>query len=55
MPLTSFANILGNWLHGIDLMFRTLTRVGALVVVWSLWLCRNDKVFNDKNYSLGIL
>jgi hypothetical protein len=21
-------------------------------VVWSLWLCRNDKVFNDKNCSL---
>jgi hypothetical protein len=26
--------------------------VGALVVIWSLWLCINDKVFNDKNYSL---
>jgi hypothetical protein len=29
-----------------------LIRVGALAVIWSLWLCRNDKVFNDKNYSL---
>jgi hypothetical protein len=26
--------------------------VGALAVIWSLWLCRNDKVFNDKNSSL---
>jgi hypothetical protein len=26
--------------------------VGAIAVIWSLWLCRNDKVFNDKNYSL---
>jgi hypothetical protein len=26
-----------------------IMRVGAIVVVWSLWLCRNDKVFNDKN------
>jgi hypothetical protein len=51
-PSTSVANIFGNWLHGIDLRFRTLLRVGALGVVWSLWLCRNNKVFNDKNYSL---
>jgi hypothetical protein len=51
-PLTSVANIFGNWLHGIDLMFRTLIRVGALAVVWSLWLCRNDKIFIDKNSSL---
>jgi hypothetical protein len=51
-PPTSVANIFGNWLHGIDLKFRTLIRVGALAVIWSLWLCRNDKVFNDKNCSL---
>jgi hypothetical protein len=25
-----------------------LIRVGALVVIWSLSLCRNDKVFNNK-------
>jgi hypothetical protein len=49
---TSVANIFENWLHGIDLSFRTLIRVRALVVVWSLWLCRNEKVFNDKNCSL---
>jgi hypothetical protein len=47
-PPRSVANIFGNWLHGIDNRFRTLIRVGALFVLWSLWLCRNDKVFNDK-------
>jgi hypothetical protein len=26
--------------------------MGAIAVIWSLWLCRNDKVFNDKNSSL---
>jgi hypothetical protein len=51
-PPTSVANIFGNWLHGIDLRFQTLIRVGALAVIWSLWLCRNDKVLNDKNCSL---
>jgi hypothetical protein len=28
-----------------------LIRVGALAVIWSLWLCRNDKVFHDKKNS----
>jgi hypothetical protein len=51
-PPTCVPNIFGNWLHDIDLRFRMLIRVGALVVIWSLWLCRNDKVFNDKNCSL---
>jgi hypothetical protein len=23
-----------------------------MALIWSLWLCRNDKVLNDKNYSL---
>jgi hypothetical protein len=47
-PQRSVANIFGNWLHGIDNRFRTLIRVGALAVIWSLWLYRNDKVFNNK-------
>jgi hypothetical protein len=29
-----------------------LISVGALAVIWALWLCRNDKIFNDKNCSL---
>jgi hypothetical protein len=42
-PPRSVVNIFRNWLHGIDLRFRTLIRVVAIVVIWSLWLCRNDK------------
>ena len=48
----SVANVFGNWLHGIDKKYKTVIRVGAIAVIWSLWLCRNDKVFNDKNASL---
>ena len=51
-PPSSVANIFGNWLHGIDVKFRILLRVGAITLIWSIWLCRNDKVFNDKNFSL---
>jgi hypothetical protein len=49
---TSIANIFGNWLHGIDYKFLILLRVEAMALIWSLWLCRNNKVFNHKNYSL---
>ena len=51
-PPRSIANIFGNWLNGVDRRFKLLIRVGALAIIWSLWLCRNDKVFNDKNSSL---
>ena len=51
-PPRSVANIFGNCLHGIDNKFRTIIRVGEIAVIRSFWLCRNDKVFNDKNVSL---
>ena len=51
-PPKSVANVFGNWLHGIDKSLRTVIRVGAIAVIWSLSLCRNDKVFSDKNVSL---
>jgi hypothetical protein len=37
---------------GIGFMVSMLIRVGVLAVIWTLWLCRNDKIFNNKNYSL---
>jgi hypothetical protein len=48
----SIANIFGNWLNGIDNRFKKHIRVGAIAFIWSLWLCRNDKVFNDKTSSI---
>jgi hypothetical protein len=30
-------------------MFKILIRVGVIIVLGSLWLCKNDKVINDKN------
>lgn len=51
-PPCGVANVFGNWLHGIDYRFRTILRVGVLAVIWSLWLCKNDKVFNNKSTSL---
>ena len=50
-PPTSVANIVGHWLDGIPNRFKALIRVGAYALIWSLWLCRNDLVFNNKNVS----
>jgi hypothetical protein len=51
-PPKSIANIFGNWLNGVDSRFKVLIREGAIAIIWSLWLCRNDKVFDNKNSSL---
>jgi hypothetical protein len=48
-PPCSITNIFGNWLNDIDNRFKKHIRVGAIVFIWSLWLYRNDKVFNYKN------
>ena len=50
--LRSVANIFGNWLNGMDSRFKLFSRVGAIAVIWLLWLCRNDKVFNNTNASI---
>jgi hypothetical protein len=55
-PPCSVANILGNWLHGTGHRFRKHIRVGVIAVIWSMWICRYDKVFNDKNsYILQVI
>jgi hypothetical protein len=37
---------------GIDYKYKILLRVRVIALIWSLCLCRNDKVFNDKNSPL---
>jgi hypothetical protein len=51
-PPRSIANIFGNWLNGVVVRYKSLIRVGAIAVIWSLWLCRNDKVFNNVSSNL---
>jgi hypothetical protein len=51
-PPCSIANIFGNWHNGNDHRFKKHIRMGAIAFIWSLWLCRNDKVFNDRNSSI---
>jgi hypothetical protein len=49
---TTVANIFGNWLNGVDDKFKKHIRVGVIAIIWSLWLCMNDKVFTNKTSSM---
>jgi hypothetical protein len=41
-----------NWLNGVDDRFKKHVRVAAIVIILSLWLYRNNKVFSNKTSSL---
>jgi hypothetical protein len=45
------ANMFGTWLSGFDRNIRNIVLLGAVTTCWSLWLHRNDIVFEKKNNS----
>jgi hypothetical protein len=52
-PSQIVANIwLLNQLNDMDHMFQIVIRLGALTIIWSLWLYKNDKIFNDRFFYL---
>jgi hypothetical protein len=51
-PPHSIANIFGNLRNGIENRFKNHIKVGVIAFIWSLWLCRNDNVFNGKQSSI---
>ena len=36
----------GNWLNGVDKDTKARIRIGICALLWALWNCRNDVVFN---------
>jgi hypothetical protein len=44
----SISHMFGNWLWGISKELKPLVLLGAATTCWSLWLCRNDVVFERK-------
>jgi hypothetical protein len=45
-PPANITNLFGNWLNGIGKKTKALIRVGVCALVWAIWNCRNDVVFN---------
>ena len=45
-PPTSVYAFFGTWLNGIESNVARHIRVGVSALLWTIWLCRNDLVFN---------
>jgi hypothetical protein len=45
-PTTSVNNLFANWLNGIDKQTKAEICVGVCTLVWAIWNCHNDVVFN---------
>ncbi len=41
----------GHWIRRQPHNLRSLVLLGATTTIWSIWLCRNDVVFERKNIS----
>jgi hypothetical protein len=50
-PPTNIKNMFGNWLNGIDKSAKARIRIGVCALVWAIWNCRNDIIFNNANCS----
>jgi hypothetical protein len=44
----SVSSMLGSWLYGLSKELKSLALLGAAATCLSLWLCRNDLVFEKK-------
>ena len=49
--LHSVSSMFGSWLCGLSKELKSLALLGAAATCWSLWLCRNDLVFEKKRSS----
>jgi hypothetical protein len=41
----------GSWLCGLSKELKSLALLGVATTCWSLWLCKNDLVFEKKRTS----
>jgi hypothetical protein len=41
----------GNWLNGVDKNNKNNVRIGICFLMWAIWNCRNDVVFNKRIHA----
>ena len=49
LPPTNVTNMFGNWLNGVPKTDKDRIRIGVSALCWSIWITRNDMVFNKQN------
>jgi hypothetical protein len=50
-PPRSVSNMFGNWLQGIRKDLKSLILLGVATICWTIWLCRNNMVFDKRKIS----
>jgi hypothetical protein len=45
-PPTNVTNMFGNWLNGVHKKDKSRIHVGICALMWAMWNCRNNVVFN---------
>jgi hypothetical protein len=45
-PPTNITNMLGNWLNRMANKTKARIRISVCALVWAIWNCRNDIIFN---------
>jgi hypothetical protein len=48
---TNIKNLFGKWLNGIDKVVKERIRIGVCALLWAIWNCQNDIVFNSAGSS----
>jgi hypothetical protein len=44
---TSINHVFDGWLQGVDMQLKNKIWFGACTICWTIWLCRNDVIFNN--------
>jgi hypothetical protein len=52
LPPRSVTNMFGSWLRRISVDIKPFVPLGATTFCWSMWLCRNDMVFEKRKLLL---
>ena len=51
IPPANSTYMFGNWLNGEEKSLKAQIRVGTCALLWSIWRCRNDVVFNNARHA----
>ena len=51
VPAVSIAALFGAWLAGMEHNTAARIRIGICALLWAIWSCKNDMIFNKQQFS----